>query len=50
MEPKLTFKRALELARGLETAARNVKELKTLPWARERLESRRGVKDDMCYQ
>ena len=27
-EPKLTFKRALELARGLETAARNVKELK----------------------
>ena len=28
-EPKLTFKKALDIARGLETAARNVKELKT---------------------
>ena len=30
-EPKLTFKKALDLSRGLETAARNVEELKTAP-------------------
>ena len=28
-EPKLTYQKALELARGLETATRNVKELET---------------------
>ena len=28
-EPKLTFQQALDLARGLKTAARNIKELKT---------------------
>ncbi len=60
-EPKLTFKRALELAQGLETAAKNVQELQAstrMPGATDptagggvhRLGPKKKRSDDTCYR